>query len=262
LVSYLLTIGVEALILRFYLQFNWIKSVLISCVGNFVSGYIGTYTMMWGMIGWHLMTDWLVPGATFGKLNWIATYILMCLGSVCIEVLAVKLISGETFKRLFKPLLVGNALSYIIIAIAVAMGKGRESRVWKDPMEKFTERIYYVPEPDDIVLLDSSRLKLGVASTRLSFEEHHIRLRQRYGLEIPFVKDKTKEFQFELRLLESDFAGGISEGVKLVHPYYMSDTIKIALEEKNPDASIGWKQPIITDTIKFIRLYQSIKVKK
>lgn len=116
------TIILETFVIRYFLAFTWSRSVWASVIGNLVSGLVGTYIMMWAMIAWHAVADNFVPEATFGAINWIATYIFMCLGSVYLEVLTVRFMYGGKVRRLFLPLLVGNIVSYIFIAVIMLNG--------------------------------------------------------------------------------------------------------------------------------------------
>jgi hypothetical protein len=106
------TILIEAIVIKVFLKFSWTKSFIASTIGNIISGLIGTFIMMFAMVLWHALVDKLVPNATFDIINWVATFILMCAGSVAIETLAIKLIYKEHFKRLFLPMLTGNLLTY------------------------------------------------------------------------------------------------------------------------------------------------------
>jgi hypothetical protein len=78
-------------------------------------------------------------------------------------------------------------------------------------------------------------------------------LNTNYQLEILFEKEKLENFQFELRLVGNEYAGGIEDGRKLIQLDKFTDTIRIVLEQKNPDPDIGWTAPIITDTINFVK---------
>lgn len=113
------TIVVETFTLMAMLKYSLQKSFLAAVIGNLVSGVIGTFVMRWAMLFWHLIADNFVPSATFGTINWIVTYVFMCLGSVFIETLTIKLIFKETIKRLFIPLLIGNLLTYGFIAYSM-----------------------------------------------------------------------------------------------------------------------------------------------
>jgi len=116
----IVTIAIETITIRAMLKYSLQKSVLASVIGNIVSGFVGTFVMIWVMLIWHSIFDDIVPRATFDIINWVATYILMCLGSVLIETLAIKLIFKDTIKRLFIPLLIGNALTYAFIAYSMS----------------------------------------------------------------------------------------------------------------------------------------------
>lgn len=111
------TIAIELITIRYFLKTSWASSLVMSVVGNLVSGIIGTFIMTYGMFVWHLIADTLFFKATFNPINWIMTFILMCLGSVILEALAVKFILKKNIKKIFIPLLIGNLMSYIFIAI-------------------------------------------------------------------------------------------------------------------------------------------------
>ena len=111
------TIAIELITIRYFLKASWASSLVMSVVGNLVSGIIGTFIMTYGMFVWHLIADTLFFKATFNPINWIMTFILMCLGSVILEALAVKFILKKNIKKIFIPLLIGNLMSYIFIAI-------------------------------------------------------------------------------------------------------------------------------------------------
>lgn len=241
------TIVIETCTIAAILKYSLKRSFLVSVVGNLISGLVGTFVMMWAMLFWHLLADNFVPQATFDIINWVATYILMCLGSVFIETLAIKLIFKDTIKRLFKPLLIGNLLTYGFIAYTMA------TKTDKDPNEKRTEQVLYSPIPNNFTLLDSTRLSIFTAKTEISYDEDDKVLNTNYPLEILFEKEKPGNFQFELRLVGNKYTGGIEDGRKLIQLDKLTDTVRIVLEQKNPEPDKGWTEPIITDTINFIR---------
>ena len=111
------TIAIELFFLRYYLKTSWKESLFIASIGNLVSGILGTIIMMFAMLLWHLVADTLFFKGTFNPVNWAATFIFMCLGSVFLETLAVKFIFKKDTKTIFLPLLIGNVLSYIFIGI-------------------------------------------------------------------------------------------------------------------------------------------------
>ena len=63
------TIVIELFVIRYFLKFSWTKSFIVSLIGNLVSGFVGTFIMMWAMIFWHVIADNFVPHATFDIIN-------------------------------------------------------------------------------------------------------------------------------------------------------------------------------------------------
>jgi hypothetical protein len=117
------TVVIEMIVVKYYFNYSFLKSFVMSLIGNMVSGFIGTFVMMWAMLFWHLLADRFVPHATFDIINWVATYVLMCFGSVLIETITLSLIYKIKIKRLFMPMLIGNLLTYIFIAIVMITEK-------------------------------------------------------------------------------------------------------------------------------------------
>ncbi|WP_286850584.1 hypothetical protein [Proteiniphilum sp. UBA5480] len=241
------TIVIETFTIMAMLKYSFKKSFLASIIGNLVSGLVGTFVMMWAMLFWHALVDNFVPHATFDITNWVATYILMCLGSVFIEALTIKLIFKGTLKRLFIPFLIGNLLTYGFIAYIMA------TKTDKEPNKKRTEQVLYFPTPSSFTLLDSTKLLIYTANTEISYGKDDKILNTNYSLEILFEKEKSENFQFELRLVGDKYAGGIEDGRKLIQLDKLTDTIGIVLEQKKSDPAKGWTAPIITDTIIFVK---------
>lgn len=242
-----ITIVIETFTIMAMLKHSLQKSIIASIVGNLVSGFIGTFVMMWAMIFWHLIADNFVPHATFDIINWVATYILMCLGSVLIETITIKLIFKETLKRLFIPLLIGNLLTYGFIAYSMI------TKSDNDPKEKRTEQVLYSPTVSNFILLDSAKLQISPVKVKISYDENDKILNTNYPFIIHFKKNKPENFQFELRLSGNEDAGGIELDKKTLQLDKLSDTIFIVMEQKNPDPNKGWTSPIITDTIKYVK---------
>ena len=113
-----LTLLVEWIIIQVLLHLGWRKSLLISIVGNAASGLIGIYVMPFILLLWHLIADGIL-GGTFNLINWIATYILMCFGSVFIEICIVRLIWKIPIKKLFIPMAIGNISSYLLMIFLI-----------------------------------------------------------------------------------------------------------------------------------------------
>lgn len=116
----LVTILVETFTIKWMLKYPLLKSATASLIGNIVSGVVGTFVMIWLMLPWHALVDGLIHNGTFDLVNWIFTYILMCLGSVMIEVGVIHRIYKEPIKKLLMPLFVGNVLTYVFIGIYMA----------------------------------------------------------------------------------------------------------------------------------------------
>lgn len=246
------TIVIELFTIRYLLKSSWTKSFLMSFIGNLVSGFIGTFIMIFAMLFWHLIADNFVPHATFDIINWIATFILMCAGSVFLETLAIKIIYKEKIKRLFPPMMIGNLLSYIFIAIVMLTATD------KDPDETRMETANYLSNKQSFILLDSSELHLDTATIRLSYDKDNNCLNETkkigYELQIPFVKQNQNSFQFQLRLSGEKYAGGIENELKKFKLQELNESYEIVLEQKNQDTSLGWTVPVISDTLIFRRV--------
>lgn len=245
------TIIIELFVIKHFLKFSWKKSFYASLIGNCVSGFVGTFVMMWAMLFWHLIVDNFVQG-TFNIINWVATYILMCLGSVFLETLTIKIIYKETIKRLFPPMMVGNVLSYIFIAIVMLTATN------KDPDETSAKEFKYLPNKQQFTLLDSSTLHIDTSTIKVSFDKNNKRLNDTkhfgYNLIIPFKKQHETGFQFDFNIPGRDDQGGISDSSKgLIFPDFR-DEYQVILEQKNPDTSLGWTKQINTDTLIFRRI--------
>jgi hypothetical protein len=246
------TIVIETFVIKYFLKFGWKKSFIASLIGNCVSGFVGTFIMVWAMLFWHMVADNFVPHGTFGLTNWIATYILMCLGSVFLEALAIRFIYKEKIRRLFLPMLTGNFLSYAFIAYAMFTATSA------DPDEKRAETIKFLPNKQQFVLLDSSKMHINTATISISIGKNGKRLNDTkslgYNLNIPFIKQNQNSFQFDFRALGEEDSKGIDENHKDFHFINLKNEYKILLEQKSPDTSLGWRKPIITDTLIFKRL--------
>jgi hypothetical protein len=116
------TIAIEWIILKFFLKDKWGKTLVMSAIGNVVSGLAGIFIMPWVMILWHFIADRFMPDATFDNINWFLSYVFMCIGSVALEAMVVMLTFKKPFKKLIFSMLIGNALTYLLIGILIAMG--------------------------------------------------------------------------------------------------------------------------------------------
>lgn len=246
------TIVIELFTIKYFLKFSWKKSFFVSLIGNCVSGFVGTFIMIFAMIFWHMLFDWIFQIGTFDKINWIATYLLMCLGSVFLETQTIKIIYNEKIKRLFLPMLVGNILSYAFIAI-VMIKDSKDKEVYR------TEKIQYLPNKQQFTLLDKSVLNIDTSIISIEYNKDGKCLNvidsSGYSLLIPFKKQFKNSFQFDLRnITDEEYSGGIMENSKEINVNKIENEYRILLEQKNSDTAIGWKKPIITDTLIFKRL--------
>ncbi|WP_462254870.1 hypothetical protein [Ferruginibacter sp.] len=121
--------------------------------------------------------------------------------------------------------------------------------------------IEYVPDKVTFDLLDGTQMKIDTAWTEVSFTYHNGNeiLDSAYGFHfgIPFKIKDEKSFTFNFQLLDTTnrvFTNGRGRKICYLCPRTLHDTMKIILEQKTPDTSIGWLKPIITDTIIFTRI--------
>lgn len=241
------TILIEIFTIKYLMKITWIKSLIASIIGNLLSGFIGTTIMMFAMIIWHFFFDWILPHATFDIFNWIMSYILMCFGSVLIEVIVIRFIYKLNFKKLFIAMLVGNVMSYSFIAV-VMVKKEKDSRSVRQ------EKYKYLPNKQDFILLDNTKLHIDTAIISIHFNHNGERLNIGPSLQIPFEQEKKENFQFDLKKIGEKFSEGINENIKEINVEKIENQFHILMEQKNPDTSFGWKKPIITDTIIFNRI--------
>ncbi|MGQ1928033.1 hypothetical protein [Ornithobacterium rhinotracheale] len=247
----IMTIVVEMFVLKYALGYSYLKSFVASLIGNLVSGLVGTFLMAFGMLGWHFIFDSILFDSSFNLVNWVASYVLMCLGSVAIETLVIKLIYKEKFKTLFKPLLIGNMLTYIIIAaINIFDAKPATS----DPKVSFLEQTTYIPLKQEFQLLDSTQIHLAdeaefkVLEYRLNDSLYNKKI-----LFIPFQGEKENYTRFHFEPLgKNDKAFGFpKENIEITLNDTPSDSIVLQLRQKMPNSYKWTQQP--TDTLVLIK---------
>lgn len=238
----LVSILLEIFSIKYLMKISWLKSTIASIIGNLVSGFVGTTIMTFAMIIWHFLFDWLLPQSTFDITNWIISYVFMCLGSVMIEVIIVRFIYKLNFKKLFIALLVGNIMSYTFIA-AVMVKKQKDSKSVRE------EKYLYLPNKQDFILLDNTKLHIDTATISIHFNHKGEKLYIGPSLLIPFKKEKNDSFQFNLIKTGEKISHGMSENHKVIYVEKIEKQFQILIEQKNPDTNFGWRKPIITDTI-------------
>jgi hypothetical protein len=243
------TIVIELVVLRLLLRFSWKKAFFASVIGNLVSGIAGTFVMMFGMLGWHAVADHFLQG-TFSDVNWVMTYLLMCVGSVLIETKTVSLIYKVSLKKLFLPMLTGNLLTYIFIAFAMK-ASAKEAEIVKK------ERILFLSDTEQFTLLDSTVLSVDTAFIEIWYNRANERkdnAKPHFRLQVPFDKKNPDEYNVSFRLLDEGRSLGISDSKQQIFVDSIKDEFSVILEQKNPEPNVGWKVPLETDTFRLKRI--------
>jgi hypothetical protein len=121
--------------------------------------------------------------------------------------------------------------------------------------------VEYVPDKINFDLLDGTRLEIDTAWTEISFTYRNSRriLDSAYGFHfgIPYKIKNEKNFTFIFNLVDTSnqvFTNGRENKTCYLCPKILYEEMKVMLQQKNPDTSKGWMQPIITDTIIFTKI--------
>lgn len=245
----LVTIFIEFIALQLTLGFSWKKAFSASLIGNLVSGLAGTPLLMFGMIGWHAIADPFLQG-TFSYVNWAITYLFMCLGSVLIETTTVSLVYSINVKKLFPPMLIGNLLTYIIIAFFVTVSDKEDEFVRK-------ERVLFISDKEKFTLLDNTNLTIDTAYIETWYNKSNVRIdnaNPSYRLQIPFHQNKHDAHNIWFNILEEGKSSGIANNAQQIFVDSIKESYQIVMEQKNPNPDIGWKEPIHRDSFKLIRI--------
>lgn len=236
------TIAVETFTIKVILKYPLIKSIKASVIGNLVSGFIGVFIMMITMLFWHMVSDGFFNHGTFDNINWIATYIIMCVGSIFIEVLTIKIVFKETIKRLLLPLMIGNLLTYAFIAYSMTNDK-------KALTTKRTDTVFYYPTETHFILCDSSKLYIHKAKTIISYDDNNKILNTNDPFRFFFEKEKPQGVELEFELIKQKSILKSKEKTTLNRS---SDTIQIVLKQKNPRHKNFENIFVAMDTIYFV----------
>ena len=118
----------------------------------------------------------------------------------------------------------------------------------------------YIPSKDTITLLDGREIIIRQvwAETMWYYHDRHPEKAENYGynLQVEFT-GSNDDFVFSFDLLDKNnqaFTNGMGHGKCILNPIQLYTSINIIVEEKNKQDTIGWMQPIITDTISLIRI--------
>jgi hypothetical protein len=124
-----------------------------------------------------------------------------------------------------------------------------------------SEVLEYVADKAHFQLLDGTDLHIDTAWTEVNFTYHNgkrvLDARDGYHFSIPFKQADPKKFTFTFSLLDTTnrmFTNGIEANLCQLVPKKLKDEMQILLEQKDPDTSKGWTNPIVTDTITFRKL--------
>lgn len=118
--------------------------------------------------------------------------------------------------------------------------------------------LQYVGDKTNFELLDGTELQIDTAWTEENFTYKNgkriLDARDGYHFSIPFKQANPKKFTFTFSLLDTTnrmFTNGIGSDLCQLVPKMLMDEMHVLLEQKDPDTSKGWTNPIITDTITF-----------
>lgn len=120
----------------------------------------------------------------------------------------------------------------------------------------------YIPDKFTIQLFDSSVVRIDTAWVESAWaynEKGEPEAAPNFGQNfiIPINEKNADEFLFTLKLLDKGnqvFTNGIEETRCVLHPTTAKEIIEVVVEQKNPDENLGWTKPIVTDTIRFIKI--------
>ena len=121
----------------------------------------------------------------------------------------------------------------------------------------------YVADKNKFKLLDGTTMTTDTAWTEVSFTYSNGErvLDSSYGFHfsIPFRQADPDNFSFSFSLLDTTnrmFTNGMDSNLTQLCPKRLYDEMRIVLEQKDPDTSKGWTNPIVTDTIIYRRIIE------
>jgi len=121
--------------------------------------------------------------------------------------------------------------------------------------------IEFVPDKNNFLLLDGTKMHVDTAWTEVSFTykdgKKIFDTAYGYNFTVPYKRQEYENFSFNLSLVDTTnqmFTNGMGKEACQIRPKYLYDTMKVILEQKNPDTAFGWLKPIITDTIVFTKI--------
>ena len=122
------------------------------------------------------------------------------------------------------------------------------------------DRILFLPDKNEFELLNNTIIRIDTACTS---KDNYIngKVNNSYNFRIPIISNNNERMKFGFQLLNKSNQFGTSENgsdCKVLQLKKLNDKIIVLIKQKNPNKNIGWKKPIITDTI----TYRKIKEEK
>jgi len=131
-----------------------------------------------------------------------------------------------------------------------------QSKTKEEALKNGSNVILFMPDKKTFNLLDGTTLTLDTAWTEVSFSlkngERILDSTYGFHFSIPFKQLTPNTFTFHFSLLDKTnqmFTNGMDQNLSQLCPKQLYDEMKIILDQKDPDTSKGWTNPIITDTI-------------
>lgn len=116
------TILLEWIILKFYLDTTWKKSLSMSIIGNLISALAGIFLLPYLLFIFDGLMSAITQTAFFGtKVDWILNFLILCFLSVYIETKVTGKVYKIPYKKLYLPMLTGNFVTYLLIAILMQL---------------------------------------------------------------------------------------------------------------------------------------------
>jgi hypothetical protein len=156
-------------------------------------------------------------------------------------------------------------LSIVIVIISIRCnnndGLFGNSTTKEEAKANGSNVVEYIANKTIFNLIDGTVMKIDTAWTEVSFTYKNGKrvLNDTYGyhFSIPFMKQTPKIFTFSFELTDTTnriFTNGMDENMTQLCPKILYDTMRVSLEQRNPDTSVGWMKPIVTDTIIFTKI--------
>jgi len=137
-------------------------------------------------------------------------------------------------------------------------GSAGSSETKEEAVKNGSEVFLYLPDKNKFELIEGTSLTIDTAWTEVSFfYKNGNRVYDSswgYIFNVPYEKELPENFTFNFSLLDTTnqgFTNGLRRGKCELRPIKLKDEMAIILKQKNPKEGVGWKSPIITDTITF-----------